>query len=133
MSLDLNQLLTPESAMTEYDDPLLMDHEADGIRELDNKLPRWWVWLFYFTIIFAAVYMVYYHVLGAGDLMIASYTKEMKVGDALKGAAMARFEGDFASLQPSKDAEVLARGKNTFLLLDRKSTRLNSSHLVISY
>ena len=55
--------------MTEYNDPLLMDHEADGIRELDNKLPRWWVWLFYFTIIFAAVYLVYYHVLGAGDLM----------------------------------------------------------------
>jgi hypothetical protein len=28
--------------MTEYKDPLLLDHEADGIRELDNKLPRWW-------------------------------------------------------------------------------------------
>ena len=27
-------------------DPLLLDHEYDGIRELDNKLPRWWVWLF---------------------------------------------------------------------------------------
>ena len=59
--------------MTEYNDPLLLDHEADGIRELDNKLPRWWVWLFYLTIIFAAVYMVYYHVLGAGDLMLAEY------------------------------------------------------------
>ena len=27
-------------------DPLLLDHEADGIKELDNNLPRWWVWLF---------------------------------------------------------------------------------------
>jgi cytochrome c oxidase cbb3-type subunit 3 len=116
--------------MTEYNDPLLMDHEADGIRELDNKLPRWWVWLFYFTIIFAAVYMVYYHVLGAGDLMVAEYTKEMKVGDAIKGAAMARFESDFATLQPSKDPEVLARGKKTFLLLCAPCHRPDAGGLV---
>ena len=71
--------------MNEPDDLLLMDHEADGIRELDNKLPRWWVWLFYFTILFAAVYLVYYHVLAAGDLMTAEYFKEMKRGEALMG------------------------------------------------
>ena len=95
--------------MTENKDPLLLDHEADGIRELDNKLPRWWVWLFYLTIMFAVVYMVYYHVLGAGDLMAAEYTKEMKVGDVLKGAAMSKFEANMAALQPSKDQDVLAR------------------------
>ena len=54
--------------MTDDKDPLLLDHEADGIRELDNKLPRWWVWLFYLTIIFAVVYMSYYHVFATGDL-----------------------------------------------------------------
>ncbi len=43
-------------------EPLLLDHEYDGIHELDNNLPRWWVWLFYITIIFSAVYLVYYHV-----------------------------------------------------------------------
>ena len=100
--------------MTEYKDPLLMDHEADGIRELDNKLPRWWVWLFYITIMFAAVYMAYYHVMGAGDLMATEYTKEMKVGDALKGAAMTKFEANMLTLQPSKDPEPLANGKKTF-------------------
>ena len=31
----------------------LLDHEVDGIRELDNLLPRWWVWLFYLTTAFA--------------------------------------------------------------------------------
>jgi cytochrome c oxidase cbb3-type subunit 3 len=40
-------------------DPLLIDHEADGIKELDNLLPRWWVWLFYLTTIFAIGYMLY--------------------------------------------------------------------------
>jgi len=116
--------------MTEYNDPLLMDHEADGIRELDNKLPRWWVWLFYLTIIFAAVYMVYYHVLGAGDLMLAEYTKEMKVGDALKGAAMTKFEADIATLQPSKDPDILADGKKTFLTLCAPCHRPDGGGLV---
>ena len=116
--------------MTENNDPLLLDHEVDGIRELDNKLPRWWVWLFYCTIIFAAVYLVYYHVLGTGDLMAAEYTKEMKVGSALKQVAMARFEGDIATLEPSKDAEVLARGKKTFLTLCAPCHRPDAGGLV---
>ena len=116
--------------MTEYNDPLLMDHEADGIRELDNKLPRWWVWLFYLTTIFAVIYMVYYHVLGAGDLMAAEYQKEMKVGDAIKGAAMAKFEANFATLQPSTDPEAQARGKKTFLLLCAPCHRPDGGGLV---
>jgi len=61
--------------MTDPKEPLLLDHEADGIRELDNNLPRWWVWLFYLTIIFAVLYMGYYHVLCAGDLQAAEFDK----------------------------------------------------------
>ena len=116
--------------MTEDQDPLLLDHEVDGIRELDNKLPRWWVWLFYITIIFSLVYLVYYHVVGAGDLMAAEYTKEMKAGDAIKGVAMAKFEGDIATLQPSKDEETVARGKKTFAVLCAPCHRLDAGGLV---
>src|SRR5664279_4044769 len=101
MNLDLNQTLTWRNAMSEYKDPLLMDHEVDGIHELDNKLPRWWVWLFYLTIAFAMVYMTYYHVLGAGDLMATEYQKEMKAGDALKQAAMSKFEACLLYTSPS--------------------------------
>jgi len=127
---NLNHLRTRKITMTEYKDPLLMDHEADGIRELDNKLPRWWVLLFYFTTIFAVVYLVYYHVLGAGDLMAMEYQKEMKVGDALKGAAMTKFEADIATLQPSKDAEILASGKKTFATLCAPCHRPDGGGLV---
>ena len=62
--------------MNDQNEPLLLDHDADGIRELDNNLPRWWVWLFNLTIAFAVVYLVYYHVMGAGDLMAAEYRKD---------------------------------------------------------
>jgi cytochrome c oxidase cbb3-type subunit 3 len=101
--------------MNDSNDPLLMDHEVDGIRELDNKLPRWWVWLFYGTSIFAVIYLCYYHVFAAGDLMGAEYVKEMKRGDTVKFAAMSAFEQSVASLEPSKDSQTLANGHGTFL------------------
>jgi cytochrome c oxidase cbb3-type subunit 3 len=102
--------------LNETPEPLLPDHEYDGIRELDNQLPRWWVWLFYGTILFSAGYLTYYHVLAMGDSSAAQYQKEMQVGNALKAAAIARFERTWDTLQPSTDIAVLARGKAAFLL-----------------
>ncbi|UPZ13906.1 cbb3-type cytochrome c oxidase N-terminal domain-containing protein [Flavobacterium humidisoli] len=46
---------------------LLMDHDYDGIKELDNNLPPWWVYLFYICIIFGVIYVIRYDVLGADD------------------------------------------------------------------
>lgn len=111
-------------------DPLLMDHEADGIRELDNKLPRWWVWLFYGTTLFAIFYMVYYHALGQGDLMDAEYQKEMARGDALKNAAMTKFESGIGTLEPSKDAATLENGHQIFLRLCSPCHRADAGGIV---
>ena len=61
----------------EKEQEILMHHEYDGIRELDNNLPPWWVWGFYATIIFAVIYLFNYHVLQLGDLQVESYNKEM--------------------------------------------------------
>lgn len=41
----------------------LLDSNYDGIQEYDNDLPRWWVYLFYITIIFGAIYGVYMHMM----------------------------------------------------------------------
>lgn len=73
----VNQILT-DVVPIEEEHTILMDHEYDGIRELDNNLPPWWVWGFYFTIGFAIVYLFHYHVLGTGDLQEVAYNKEMK-------------------------------------------------------
>ncbi|MCB0476679.1 MAG: c-type cytochrome [Crocinitomicaceae bacterium] len=54
-----------------------MDHEYDGIRELDNNLPPWWKYSFYISIVWAVFYIGYYHVLGMGDLQIDEYKKEV--------------------------------------------------------
>jgi cytochrome c oxidase cbb3-type subunit 3 len=96
-------------------DPNLLDHEIDGIKELDNLLPRWWVWLFNLSIAFAVVYMLYYHVFHTGDLQAAEYTKEWNRGEAIKSASIAKFEAGIANLTPSPDAPVLGEGRQLFI------------------
>ncbi|MEJ5237548.1 cbb3-type cytochrome c oxidase N-terminal domain-containing protein [Limisphaera sp. VF-2] len=116
--------------MNETRDPLLLDHDYDGIQELDNQLPRWWVWLFYGTILFSALYLTHYHVLGKGKLMIAEYEEEMRIGEQIKQAAMARFEQEMETLKPSQDPAILAQGRELFAKLCAPCHRADGGGLV---
>lgn len=64
-----------KSKPIEEEGKIILDHDYDGIRELDNNLPPWWVYTFYLSIIFAVVYMVRYHVFDA-DGQIEEYEIE---------------------------------------------------------
>jgi len=66
-----------------------LGHEYDGIRELDNSLPPWWLWLFYGTIIWAAVYLWYYHVSDKGPSQEQEYIAAMEMGEAEKAKFLA--------------------------------------------
>ncbi|GAL66600.1 cbb3-type cytochrome c oxidase N-terminal domain-containing protein [Jejuia pallidilutea] len=46
----------------EEEGEIILDHNYDGIKELDNNLPPWWLYAFYASIVFAAVYLVRYHI-----------------------------------------------------------------------
>ena len=87
---------------------LIKDHEYDGIRELDNKLPPWWKWLFYISIVFGIVYLVRLFVFQADDLVQQKeYDKEMAAVASLPAAAeSAEFEmvllTDAASVESGK-------------------------------
>ena len=66
-----------------------LGHEYDGIRELNNRLPPWWIYGFYLTIVFAAVYLWRYHVshtapLGVEEYQIAVQKADEKIKDYLK-------------------------------------------------
>ncbi len=63
----------------------LLDHNYDGIQEYDNPLPKWWLWLFYITIIFSIVYLPYYHMFG-GKLPREAYEEEMAAAAAMRKA-----------------------------------------------
>ena len=95
-------------------DARIFDHEADGIRELDNLLPRWWVWLFWLCNVFGLAYMLYFHLFKLGDLQAAAYTREAKQGDQIKSAALAEFEKHLTSFEPSKDDAALRDGQRVF-------------------
>lgn len=62
----------------EKEKEILMSHDYDGIRELDNRIPPWFHALFWGTIIFAVVYMIQFHVIGSGDVQAEEYRAEMK-------------------------------------------------------
>ncbi|MBS4041833.1 MAG: c-type cytochrome [Flavobacteriales bacterium] len=55
------QKLTKSKEIEEEKD-VLLDHDYDGIKELDNVLPPWWVYLFYATIFFSVVYLIRFHI-----------------------------------------------------------------------
>ncbi|QDO94357.1 c-type cytochrome [Formosa sediminum] len=55
---------------------IILDHNYDGIRELDNSLPPWWKYAFYVSIVFAIVYMLKYEVFN-GDSQIDEYETEL--------------------------------------------------------
>ena len=80
-------------------DPLLMDHNYDGIEEYDNPMPRWWLWLFYLTIIYSVLYWFNVPGIGIGRGRIAQY--EADVARARESAAAA------AALEPAVTGDEL--------------------------
>lgn len=69
------------SKAVEEEGEIILDHNYDGIKELDNTLPPWWVYMFYLTILFAAVYLVRYEVLD-GDDQETEYRKEVAAAES---------------------------------------------------
>ena len=72
----LNKKLT-RSIPLEQEADALLDHNYDGIQELDNALPPWWKYGFIVTIFFAVIYLLNFHVLGNGKNPTEEYLAEM--------------------------------------------------------
>lgn len=99
----------------ENEGQLLLDHDYDGIKELDNNLPPWWVYLFYACIIFAVVYLVRFEIMGADNQEM-----ELKKEMAQAQIDIAEYKKTAPDLMDEKtvtlltDAEGLAAGKAIF-------------------
>lgn len=64
------------SRPVEEEGEIILDHNYDGIKELDNRLPPWWIYLFYATIIFGVIYLVRFHIFNDYDQKL-EYEQEM--------------------------------------------------------
>lgn len=65
----------------------LLDHEYDGIREYDNPLPRWWVWIFAGSFWFSVAYYFHYHLSHNGQSVSAAYEVDMQEARELQAKA----------------------------------------------
>ncbi len=65
---------------------IMLAHDYDGIQELDNRLPRWWIWGFYISIVFAGVYLYRYHVAHSAPLSKEEYEIAMVQAEQQKEA-----------------------------------------------
>lgn len=98
---------------------ILLDHNYDGIRELDNHLPPWWTAFFYITIVFGVIYMLVYHVFHMAPLPGEQY--EISVAEAQAAAAerlaAAGDEGagiDESTVTFSDDPAIIDSGKKIY-------------------
>lgn len=100
----------------EREHEVMTDHEYDGIRELDNNLPPWWVWMFYLTIVFAFVYLIYYHVLPYGMSQEEQYVAEVEQAEADRQAYLAKAKNlvDENTVEFLSDASDLKAGRAIF-------------------
>ncbi len=107
-----------DSKPIEEETDIALDHNYDGIVELDNNLPPWWLWGFYLSMVFAVVYLVHFHVLQTGDLQIEEYEKtmaeaELQKAEYLKTAANLVDENTVTLLT---DEASIKAGKKLFAL-----------------
>jgi cytochrome c oxidase cbb3-type subunit 3 len=100
----------------EKESEVATDHNYDGIIELDNSLPPWWVYMFYLTIAFSFAYVIYFHFLD-GPSQADEYNKEielasLKKSEMLKQTASKVDENTVTLLTEAAD---IAKGKSSFI------------------
>lgn len=96
---------------------LVMEHAYDGILELDNPTPPWFMGLFYSTIGFAFVYLLLFHVLDVGSLQLAEYKQEVAIGERQRDAFIKKVAGSINenTVAFTKDEKSLDAGKALFM------------------
>ncbi|MEZ0487286.1 cbb3-type cytochrome c oxidase N-terminal domain-containing protein [Fibrella aquatica] len=135
LAIVLRQMLNPEEAAAEAARPkqsfwqhfiglrplsqekdLVMEHSYDGIVELDNPPPPWFMYLFYGTIGFAVVYLFLFHVIGTSDLQIAEYDKEVAMAEIQQEAYIKKTAGSINENTVTfvTDAKSIGDGKTLY-------------------
>ena len=91
----------------------------EDLTEMNNPMPRWWMWLFVITIVFALGYLAVYPGLGTfagtfGWTQVSEYQDEVKKGEAEIAPVYARF-ASMSTQQLAGDAPAMAIGERLFM------------------
>ena len=99
----------------EEEHELILDHNYDGIKELDNDLPPWWLYGFYATIIFAAIYLARFHIFDGNNQFedLEAEIAQAKI-DIEEYKKTAKDLVDFNTVELLTDASDISAGKAIF-------------------
>ncbi len=101
---------------SEEKDHIIQGHDYDGIQELNNPLPGWWLMTFYITIVFSVVYYSYYTFFGGltSDQELAQKMSVIRAEQQAQVATSEKSEEYYLSLLDKP--EVIEAGKNEYML-----------------
>ena len=112
----LDKKLFTKAIPLEQEADALLDHNYDGIQELDNALPPWWKYGFIITIGFAFVYLLNFHVLGNGKNPTEEYAVEMENAKIAKELYDANNKDKIdETMVPMADAAGMKIGKDDYI------------------
>jgi cytochrome c oxidase cbb3-type subunit III len=110
----LNQMLN-RSVPIEKEKDIMLDHDFDGIKELDNRIPPWFHALFWGTIVWSVIYLIVFHLVGNGQIQSNEYKAEIQQASferemLIKSGAFINEE----TVTAANDAATLSEGKEIF-------------------
>ena len=105
-----------KAASLEKEQEVLLDHNYDGIQELDNSLPPWWKYGFYLTIVVSVIYIYRFHFSHDGLSQQEEYLAQMQQGEEDKAAYLAKSANnvDENTVVYLTDAASIAAGKDMY-------------------
>ena len=103
--------MTDNQSPKGYDEKLLKEHDFDGIQELDNDMPKWWIQLFIYSIVFGFIYLIWFHVIGSGSPVQDQFQRDVAAFDKANAAAL---EKNFSYENAAQNANFVAEGKKIF-------------------
>lgn len=109
---ELDKKWMTKAVPVEKEADILLDHDYDGIKELDNALPPWWKYGFYITVVVGIIYLFHFHIWGTGKNPDQEYAEQMAEGQRLEEQYKARTKDivDENNLTLA-DADGIAAGK----------------------
>jgi cytochrome c oxidase cbb3-type subunit 3 len=105
---------TSRDNRTEYYQDTVMEHEYDGIQEFDNRLPNWWMWIMWGSMIFALCYWIFFHTLGVGTLPRERFEQVMM---------------DAREVQLAK-AQAAGIDNDYYVMMSQTPSKVESGHVV---
>ncbi len=100
----------------EYQQDTVMEHTYDGIQEFDNRLPNWWLWLMWGSMVFALFYWIVFHTLELRVLPREQFEGVMAEAEAVQLAKMleAGIDNEFFVAMATNETKV-AEGREIFV------------------